>query len=222
MAWLPDYGVGMFAMANLTYVGPAEPIGQAWDVLLKTGGLRKRELPASPILAEMRGHIWNLWKSWDDSEAKQIAAMNLFLDAPAAQRRAEIQKLKDDVGECSAAGPLIPENWLRGQFNLTCAKGMVGVFFTLSPTQPPDRAAPGFPQDRFRERTDGCPDGRSSRRRVLRVAQLFFRVFFFARGMRAAGAGFFRPDPAFFSIRSFHAVRRAPARTSSVAAVSLI
>jgi CubicO group peptidase (beta-lactamase class C family) len=137
MAWLPDYGVGMFAMANLTYVGPAEPIGQAWDVLLKTGGLRKRELPASPILAEMRGHIWNLWKSWDDAEAKQIAAMNLFIDAPAAQRRAEIQKLRDEVGECSAAGPLIPENWLRGQFNLTCAKGMVGVFFTLSPTQPP-------------------------------------------------------------------------------------
>ncbi len=50
MSWLPDYGVGMFAMANLTYVGPAAPISQAWDVLLKTGGLQKRELPASPVL----------------------------------------------------------------------------------------------------------------------------------------------------------------------------
>jgi CubicO group peptidase (beta-lactamase class C family) len=137
MAWLPDYGVGMFAMANLTYVGPAEPISQAWDVLLKTGGLQKREWPASPILYEMRGHILNLWKSWDNAEAKQIASMNLFLDAPVAQRRAEIQALKDEVGECSAAGPVVPENWLRGQFNLTCAKGTVGVFFTLAPTQPP-------------------------------------------------------------------------------------
>jgi len=137
MAWLPDYGVGMFAMATLTYSGPSEPISQAWDVLLKTGGLRKRELPASPILSQMRDHIVNLWKSWDNAEAKQIAAMNLFLDAPAAQRRAEIQKLKDEVGECAAAGPLIPENWLRGQFNLTCGKGAVGVFFTLAPTQPP-------------------------------------------------------------------------------------
>ena len=73
------------------------------------------------------------WKSG----AKQIASMNLFLDAPVAQRRAEIQKLKDEVGECSAAGPVIPENWLRGQFNMTCAKGTVGVFYTLSPTQPP-------------------------------------------------------------------------------------
>jgi len=137
MAWLPDYGVGMFAMASLTYSGPSEPISQAWDVLLKTGGLRKRELPASPILSEMRGHIWNLWKSWNDAEAKQIAAVNLFLDAPVAQRRAEIQKLKDEVGECAEAGPVMPENWLRGQFNMTCKKGTVGVFFTLAPTQPP-------------------------------------------------------------------------------------
>jgi CubicO group peptidase (beta-lactamase class C family) len=137
MAWLPDYGVGMFAMANLTYVGPSEPISQAWDALLETGGLQKREWPPSPILSALRGPIVNLWKSWDDAQARHIASMNLFLDAPAAQRRAEIQKLKDEVGECNEVGPVIPENWLRGQFNLTCAKGTVGVFYTLSPTQPP-------------------------------------------------------------------------------------
>ena len=33
MAWLPDYGVGMFAMATLTYSGPSEPISQAWDAI---------------------------------------------------------------------------------------------------------------------------------------------------------------------------------------------
>jgi CubicO group peptidase (beta-lactamase class C family) len=31
MAWLPDYGVGLFAMATLTYSGPAEPTSRAWD-----------------------------------------------------------------------------------------------------------------------------------------------------------------------------------------------
>ena len=137
MSWLPDYGVGMFAMANLTYVGPAAPISQAWDVLLKTDGLQKRELPASPVLSQMRDHIVNLWKSWNDGEGRQIAAINLFLDAPIAQRRAEIAKLKEDVGECTAFGPVMAENWLRGQFNITCQKGLVGAFFTLSPTRPP-------------------------------------------------------------------------------------
>jgi CubicO group peptidase (beta-lactamase class C family) len=137
MMWLPDHGAGLFAMASLTYSGPSEPISRALDVMLKTGALRPRELPASPVLEQTRESIWKLWKSWDDAEAKKIAAMNFFLDAPAAQRRAEIDRLKSEVGACSGAGPMIPENWLRGQFNLTCAKGGVGVFFTLAPTQPP-------------------------------------------------------------------------------------
>jgi hypothetical protein len=137
MAWLPEYGVGMFAMANLTYVGPAQPIGEAWDVFLKTGGLRKRELPASPVLTEMRDRIVKLWGAWDSGEAKKMAAMNLFLDTPEQQRRDEIQKLKAEVGQCPSAGAVMPENWLRGQFNLTCEKATVGVFFTLAPTQPP-------------------------------------------------------------------------------------
>jgi CubicO group peptidase (beta-lactamase class C family) len=137
MAWLPDYGVGMFAMATLTYSGPSAPISQAWDAMLATGGLRKRELPPTSLQTEMRGHILNLWKHWDDAEAKQIAAINFFLDAPPAQRQAEIRALKNEVGECPEAGPVIPENWMRGQFNMTCAKGTVGVFFTLAPTQPP-------------------------------------------------------------------------------------
>ena len=137
MMWLPDYGVGMFAMASLTYSGPSEPISRALDVMRKTGALRPRELPVSPVLAEMRDHIWSLWKHWDDAEAKKIAAMNFFLDAPAAQRRTEIERLTSEVGQCTAAGPMIPENWLRGQFNLTCAKGGIGVFFTLAPTMPP-------------------------------------------------------------------------------------
>ena len=137
MAWLPDYGVGIFAMATLTYSGPSESVSRAWDALLKTGGLQRRELPASAVLTRAREHIFNLWNAWDDAEAKQMAAMNLFIDAPIAQRRAEIQKLKEIVGENCTAGPVSAENWLRGQFNLACPHGTVGVFFTMSPTQPP-------------------------------------------------------------------------------------
>jgi CubicO group peptidase (beta-lactamase class C family) len=137
MAWLPDYGAGIFAMATLTYSGPSEPISRAWDEMLKTGGLRPRELPPAPLQSQMRDEIFNLWKRWDDAAAKRIAAMNLFLDVPAEQRQAEIAKLKKDVGDCSAASAVQPENWLRGQFNMTCERGIVGVFFTLAPTQPP-------------------------------------------------------------------------------------
>jgi CubicO group peptidase (beta-lactamase class C family) len=137
MAWLPDYGVGIFAMATLTYAGPSEPINRAWDALLETGGLQRRQLPASPTLVQLREPIFSLWQHWDDGEAGKIAAVNLLRDVPGGQRRAEIQALKDTVGECTAAGPVIAENWLRGQFNLTCERGTVGAFYTLAPTQPP-------------------------------------------------------------------------------------
>ena len=137
MQWLPEYGVGMFAMATLTYSGPSQPISAAWDVMLKSGGLKKRELPPTPRQTEMRDHVFNLWKRWDDREVEKIAAVNFLLDAPASQRQAEIRALKNEVGECTTAGNLRAENWLRGQFNLQCAKGTVGAFFTLAPTQPP-------------------------------------------------------------------------------------
>jgi hypothetical protein len=137
MAWLPDYGVGMFAMATLTYSGPSEPISEAWDTMLSSGGLRKRELPPTALQSQMRDHILNLWKHWDDAEAKPITAINFFRDKPSEQRQAEIRELKDEVGECTDAGPVMPENWMRGQFNIKCAKATVGVFFTMSPTEPP-------------------------------------------------------------------------------------
>jgi hypothetical protein len=137
MAWLPDYGVGIFAMATLTYSGPSEATNSAWDALLRTGGLQRREVPASPILVQMRAHVLQLWNHWDEAEAKKVGAMNLLLDVPSAQRQAEIQTLKDEVGECTSAGPVIAENWLRGQVNLTCANGTVGAFFTMAPTKPP-------------------------------------------------------------------------------------
>jgi CubicO group peptidase (beta-lactamase class C family) len=137
MAWLPDYGVGLFAMATLTYSGPSDPINHAWDALLDTGGLQPRQLPASTTLAALREPIFSLWKQWDDAQARKISAMNLLRDTPGAQRRAEIEALKNEVGECNAAGPVIAENWLRGQVNLTCERGTVGAFFTLAPTQPP-------------------------------------------------------------------------------------
>src|SRR4029453_11073656 len=66
MAWLPDYGVGLFAMATLTYSGPGGPPSKAGDAMLKTGGLRKRELPPTRLQSEMRESILGLWRHWDD------------------------------------------------------------------------------------------------------------------------------------------------------------
>jgi hypothetical protein len=69
--------------------------------------------------------------------ATPSVARNLFLDEPAARRPGEIRAVKAEVGARTTGGPMGPENWPRGQCEMRCAKGTVGAFFTLAPTQPP-------------------------------------------------------------------------------------
>lgn len=137
MLWLPEHGVGFFGMANLTYASPLPAIRQAITALQATGGLVRRELPVAPALATARERIFELWKNWDEGKLQKLAAMNLLLDEPAAQRRAQASELQTEVGACSSAGEVEPENWLRGHFLMTCERGNVQVTFTMAPTQPP-------------------------------------------------------------------------------------
>ena len=137
MRWLPEYGVGIFSMANLTYDGARPAVDEAFEILRKTGALRPRELPPSQTLVATSKAITSLWQRWDDRAAAELAADNLFPDKPAAERREEIERLKADLGACSPSGDVRPENLLRGTFRMSCQQGLVDVTFTLAPTMPP-------------------------------------------------------------------------------------
>jgi CubicO group peptidase (beta-lactamase class C family) len=144
MVWLPDYGVGVFAMANLTYAGPGGPADETLELFRKTGALKPRELPPSPVLLSTRDAIVGLWERWNDDEAKALAADNFFMDAPAADRRGSIERLKAEVGSCRSGETVEPENLLRGHFRMTCERGFIEVYFTLAPTIPPKLQYLGF------------------------------------------------------------------------------
>jgi CubicO group peptidase (beta-lactamase class C family) len=137
MMWLPDYGVGVFAMTNLTYESAAPAVSTAFDLLKKTGALQPRQLPPSPVLVSMRDGVVRLWKAWNDEEAARLVSDNFFLDKSAENRRKEIATIQGDVGACNRIGDIEPENLLRGKFRMTCEHGAVEVAFTLAPTMPP-------------------------------------------------------------------------------------
>ncbi len=137
MGWLPDYGVGIFVMANLTYAGPSAVVDEALDILRGTGALKPRELPPSPSLLSTRDAIVRLWERWDDREADALAADNLFLDVPVAKIRESMDNIRTDLGSCRPYGNLEPLNMLRGNFRMSCDRGRVNVIFTLAPTMPP-------------------------------------------------------------------------------------
>lgn len=137
MQWLPEYGVGLFAMANLTYSGPSQPISQAFDAMKKTGGLQPRELAASAELTRARDALVRLLERWSERDAENLVADNLFLDFSAEAYRKEFERVRKDAGKCGSAGEVKPENWLRGSFQVSCEKGPVEFYFTLAPTRPP-------------------------------------------------------------------------------------
>jgi len=156
MMWLPEYGVGMFAMTNLTYTAPSAPMREAFDVMAQTGGLKPRSLPVAAVLKSTREKLISLWDQWSDSTMDDLAADNLYLDQPRASIQASVQALKSKFTSCKPDGEVLPENWLRGEFYLRCTEGRVGVVFTLAPTNPPKIQALRFrgiptPQDGIRE-----------------------------------------------------------------------
>jgi hypothetical protein len=64
--------------------------------------------------------------------------VNLFLDRSRVRRKAEIEKLRTEVGPCRAGtGFDVVENALRGQWTMPCDRGALRVSITLAPTAPP-------------------------------------------------------------------------------------
>jgi CubicO group peptidase (beta-lactamase class C family) len=137
MMWLPEYGVGLFAMTNLTYSGPSAPMRAALDVFAQTGGLKARELAPSPVLKSTQTALTQLWNRWDDAGMDALAADNLYLDQPRELIQRSVSDLNSKFTNCKPTGTLRPENWLRGAFSLACKEGTVTASFTLAPTNPP-------------------------------------------------------------------------------------
>ena len=137
MKWLPDYGVGIVAMGNLTYTSWRAVSDQALELLMKTGGMQARAPQAAPVLLERRDQVSRLINKWDDSLADSVASMNLFLDESKPRRRVAIEKLRLAAGDnCKTEGDMVALNALRGSWRMHCATGDLRVVITLAPTEP--------------------------------------------------------------------------------------
>jgi CubicO group peptidase (beta-lactamase class C family) len=137
MQWLPEYGVGVIVLANVTYAGAGGIARDMLDKLAATGALQPRTLPASAALFETRAAVTALVNQWSDSTLEAIAADNLLLDRSLETRREDVAALHASLGTCAPDGNIEAENWLRGSFKLVCERGGLQVSFTLAPTTPP-------------------------------------------------------------------------------------
>ena len=137
MRWLPDYGVGIVAMGNLTYTPWGAPVEAALGLLSRTGGLVPRAPEPAPVLLERQAQVSRLVARWDEALADSVAAMNLYLDESKPRRQIAIARLVEQAGgQCRMSGPLEAENALRGRWRMRCAGGDLRVSITLAPTIP--------------------------------------------------------------------------------------
>lgn len=137
MRWLPEYGVGVIAMGNVTYAGWSGMLNDAVAALQRTGALQKRTPEPSPALLAAQRDVSQLVNKWDDALASRIAADNLFMDEPAAARAAGFKELSERHGACRTDAKIDAENALRGSWKMPCERGWVNVSLTLAPTSPP-------------------------------------------------------------------------------------
>ena len=137
MYWLPDLGVGIVALANLTYARTGEPVRAAVEALAKTGGLVPRAVQAAPALVTARERTNELLVRWDDALVASLVAGNFLLDKPADVWRRDLDALRTAHGACHADGDLVPENPLRGSWKMACERGWLTASITLAPTTPP-------------------------------------------------------------------------------------
>jgi CubicO group peptidase (beta-lactamase class C family) len=133
---MPEYGVGVFAMANRTYAGPSAP---AWDsavAMHKAGLLKKREVPVAPVLTEMQTAARATYAAGNLGPLEGRLAMNFLLDRSAENWERRLADLKKQVGECPTAEPLFPTGALSTSFRWNCERGIIDGQLLMAPTKP--------------------------------------------------------------------------------------
>lgn len=133
---MPEYGIGVIANGNLTYAGMNTVNFAVMDTLISIAGLKPRQLPVSPILKQRKEELVMLLPDWSGAENSKNFAVNFFPDKSIAIRRRTSQEIFAKIGKIKKVGELIPENQLRGKFNIDGEKGTVEIFFTLTPENP--------------------------------------------------------------------------------------
>jgi hypothetical protein len=134
---LPDFGVGIFALANRTYAGPRAPVWDAAVALLRAGLLTKRPDTVDRALAAAYAAVGKMYTSGSATSAGDVLAMNFLIDRSAEHWARDLAALKAQVGACETTSPIAPTGALSGEFTWRCEHGRLKGSVLLAPTRPP-------------------------------------------------------------------------------------
>jgi CubicO group peptidase (beta-lactamase class C family) len=134
---MPDYGVGIFALANRTYAGPRPPVWDAAVAMLRAGRLKARSPAPSSALMTAYAATAKMFTAGSVSAGGDVLAMNFLMDRDADHRARDFAELKSQVGQCDTTTPIVASGNLAGHFAWTCERGRVRGDLLLAPTATP-------------------------------------------------------------------------------------
>lgn len=132
----PEYGIGVVCFANLTYANAGTVNLQVADTLIRSSGIKMRQLPPSDILTKRRDDLMKILPEWNNAKASGIFAINFFMDYFPDKLKAEATGIFDKAGKITSVGEVVPENQLRGYFILKGEQTDIKISFTLTPENP--------------------------------------------------------------------------------------
>ena len=137
MRWLPDRGVGVVALGNVTYAPVETATLECLELLDDFGALPSTTaVAAPPALLRAQDGLTRLLNDWDDALADELFAANVFADEERERRRGRAAALRERCGPLTAA-ELEASSATCAAFGLRGPRGGARVAFSLSPEVPP-------------------------------------------------------------------------------------
>ncbi|MDX6629701.1 MAG: hypothetical protein QOH00_1947 [Gaiellales bacterium] len=137
MRWVPELGLSVILLANLTYAQCEWPVRRALALISREAALPRRAIGRDPGLLAARDAVDGLVERWDEAAAARLFAPNVDLDRPLEERREELASLHERHGTLAREGDLEAEDALRGRWRLQGERGHVELAITMAPTVPP-------------------------------------------------------------------------------------
>ena len=137
MRWVPELGLSVIVLANVTYAQCEAPVRRALALVSREAALPRRAMRRDPGLPAARDAVEQLVRRWDDDAAARLFAPNVDLDRPLHERRDELAALSERHGALAREGDIDAEDALRGSWRMRGERGHVELAITLAPTVPP-------------------------------------------------------------------------------------
>jgi CubicO group peptidase (beta-lactamase class C family) len=134
--FLPEYGIGVIFLANVTYAPTAGFNSRILDTLIRSAALKPRILPASSILTNTQKQLLTLLPHWHEAKTSGLFADNFFDDYSLESLQQEAGSLFTQIGPILQYGPMVAENQLRGYCIIEGTNGKLKLSFTLTPENP--------------------------------------------------------------------------------------